>query len=78
MREDSITLLKSPQITAPNSGTTRSLLNSFQSPQKTNVSTNGTNTISSPAMQLFMSTQAKSQNTKQGYYGDLTFLDSQE
>ena len=25
-----------------------------------------------------MSTQAKSQKTKQGYYGDLTFLDNQE
>ena len=29
-------------------------------------------------MQLFMSTQAKLKNTKEGHYGDLTFLDSQE
>ena len=56
---DSITPLRSPQITAPNNGAARALLSSFQSPQKANVSTNGTNTISSPAQQ-FMSTQAKS------------------
>ena len=66
--DKSITPLKSPQITAPDIRTTRALLSSFESPQPTNISTTGTNTISSPAMQLFMSTQTKTQSTKQRYY----------